>query len=289
MLVIQPTVWKFLINYGIGLRRGRDNCFNRLEYLKNHEQEGGPWNVTTEENDLGSPRIWRGMSQKALLGHRTEHIRDKPYGRHQCGRCLVNPEISKSIQEYTPVKSLFPCDLCDKSFSRSEVLQRHKRRHTRVKPFQCQYREKPFSRADVLQLHSRAHTGEMPFVCRQCGIVLSRSGYLKSHLITHPWKKPKCSYCEKCFAWKPSLTSHERSHPRKQQLCNEVLGNFNGSWRRNTLVMFMTPVCFFRPVYFSRNLMRYQWHLVSPLGKQPKRNWPYNWSTIRIVLIKSQT
>lgn len=97
MLDIQLTVWKFLINYGIGLRRGRDNCFNRLEYLKNHEQEGGPWNVTTEENDLGSPRIWRGMSQKALLGHRTEHIRDKPYGLHQCGRCL---SIRRSPKAY---------------------------------------------------------------------------------------------------------------------------------------------------------------------------------------------
>ena len=33
--------------------------------------------MITEENDLGSPRISRGMSQKALLGHLTEHIRDR--------------------------------------------------------------------------------------------------------------------------------------------------------------------------------------------------------------------
>ena len=68
------------------------------------------------------------VAQKALLGHLTEHIQDRNHmDVITAVDVLVNPEISKSIQEYTPVKRLFPCDLCDKSFSHSEVLQRQEK------------------------------------------------------------------------------------------------------------------------------------------------------------------
>lgn len=68
------------------------------------------------------------VAQKALLGHLTEHIQDRNHmDVITVVDVLVNPEISKSIQEYTPVKRLFPCDLCDKSFSHSVVLQRQEK------------------------------------------------------------------------------------------------------------------------------------------------------------------
>ena len=47
------------------------------------------------------------VAQKALLGHLTEHIQDRNHmDVITVVDVLVNPEISKSIQEYTPMKRL---------------------------------------------------------------------------------------------------------------------------------------------------------------------------------------
>ncbi|KFY13867.1 hypothetical protein V492_02990 [Pseudogymnoascus sp. VKM F-4246] len=49
------------------------------------------------------------------------------------------------------------CDICDKVFTRSEHLRRHKRAHSSEKPFACVECKKRFARQDILRRHQASH------------------------------------------------------------------------------------------------------------------------------------
>jgi uncharacterized Zn-finger protein len=79
------------------------------------------------------------------------------------------------------VKNLFNVTT-EKSFSRSDVLNIHRSRHTGERSFQC---ENSFSQSGVLNIHKRSHTGEKPFQCVQCEKSFPQPGQLNTHRRTH--------------------------------------------------------------------------------------------------------
>ncbi|KAG9510648.1 Early growth response protein 1, partial [Fragariocoptes setiger] len=52
----------------------------------------------------------------------------------------------------------YMCDMCTKSFTRSDMLTRHRRLHSGDRPFQCNECKQEFSRSDHLSTHLRTHT-----------------------------------------------------------------------------------------------------------------------------------
>ncbi|XP_064152368.1 zinc finger protein 436-like isoform X1 [Anguilla rostrata] len=122
------------------------------------------------------------------------------------------------------------CSYCGKRFGRADLLKAHKRTHTGERPFSCNVCGKSYGQPGQLRIHKRIHTGERPYCCPHCGKRFSEHNQLKVHLRTHTGEKPyHCNVCEKTFGNAGNLRIHQRIHTgEKPYSCSQCDKRFNG-------------------------------------------------------------
>lgn len=98
--------------------------------------------------------------------------------------CPETTETTASSSSHRLTKQ-HKCDVCSRAFSRSDMLSRHMRLHTGVRPYACAVCGLVFSRSDHLNTHMRTHTGEKPYKCPHCPYAAPRRDQISRHIRIH--------------------------------------------------------------------------------------------------------
>lgn len=119
-------------------------------------------------------------------------------------------------------RTLYTCELCDKSFQRRQGLRVHHQIHTDERPYPCTYCEKAFRCRSHLNRHIYTHTGEKKYKCQVCQKAFTQSGSLRIHMRIHTGELPyQCPHCFVRFRVRKTLLNHrKRCFPVKRERYN---------------------------------------------------------------------
>nr|XP_023014875.1 zinc finger protein 236-like [Leptinotarsa decemlineata] len=152
--------------------------------------------------------------------HIAEHQRSKTFFT----------KTRKTSRSSLPKAKKFPCSVCERSFIKLSLLERHERIHTGEKPFKCEKCDQSFTQKGTLKTHYNKHSGTKPFVCTMCPAKFNQKGNLKVHVRkTHTFpekgdKMYKCSHCTCIFKKIASLNGHvTRVHSKTDDPENVIM------------------------------------------------------------------
>ncbi|CAG9864862.1 unnamed protein product [Phyllotreta striolata] len=123
------------------------------------------------------------------------------------------------------------CKICNKSFVKNSLLERHVRVHSGEKPFKCNICEQRFTQKGSLQIHLMKHTGTKPHACTLCPAKFNQKGNLRVHINkTHTapnegQKMFKCPHCSCIFKRIASLNGHVTKAHVKYNDTEEIIGD----------------------------------------------------------------
>ena len=158
--------------------------------------------------------------ESRLQRHLTAH-REKQFPCDVCNKYFSRQDVLISHQTKvhgstaTDAEGNFQCSQCPATLKTRHHLQRHLRAHVnRVGQFSCSHCGKEFSVKHKYQRHMRLHLGQRKFVCGVCGRAFLQNEFLSRHLLTHSGATPFCcSVCGRAFNQLVNLRQHqERVH-----------------------------------------------------------------------------
>ncbi|CAG5118775.1 unnamed protein product, partial [Candidula unifasciata] len=134
---------------------------------------------------------------------------------------LESKQIKSQVEKTPQMKRQFyPCQYCEKSFSRQEQRWVHESTHTNMLPFLCSHSDcyKSFSSKFKYERHLAVHIQPNNFSCKFCPSTFNRIDHLKNHLLVHDGNRGEfsCTICGKTYLYKTSLTFHMAKHEAEE-------------------------------------------------------------------------
>ncbi|XP_072043879.1 uncharacterized protein [Amphiura filiformis] len=139
---------------------------------------------------------------------------------YQCPTCQLRFLRARAVKRHleTKHKPVHTCEICNKSSTQANFLERHAKTHERkaTKPlFQCPelYCMVQCKAKKDLMEHQMIHTGVRPYVCEICGKGFIRPSQLKAHKRIHT---EDYIYCNLCDTFRTTTNSILQSHIKKK-------------------------------------------------------------------------
>jgi len=144
-------------------------------------------------------------------------------GKHSCEVCTKTFTRSNHLKSHMLIHTAerpFSCKVCNKKFRRSFSLKSHMLIHTGESPFSCKVCNKKFTVSSSLKSHMLIHTGESPFSCKVCNTKFRQSCHLKCHMFIHTGERPfSCKVCNQNFTRSAHLKRHMLIHAGERSFC----------------------------------------------------------------------
>ncbi|XP_026764219.2 transcriptional repressor CTCFL-like [Galleria mellonella] len=150
--------------------RGRNAVY---KHMRRHKDEGYQCDICK--------KILK--TKCTLRSHLVRHTGVKSYTCEKCASTFFTIAELGNHKRFTHNKDrfLYKCDICEYKSTRSEVLRRHKSKHTLVN-VSCTLCGKFFADAQKLSLHQKRHYAERKYSCPHCNTKFLRKDYLQRHL-----------------------------------------------------------------------------------------------------------
>jgi len=148
-----------------------------------------------------------------LSVHQKIHSKNKQFMCELCNKSFVRSDFLDTHMEVVHKKNKPKCDICGKVFSRQDVLKRHQKMHSNI-TYDCKFCMKSFSRKDRLLVHKRTHSINNELKCSKCPAAFKRRDVLLKHEKLH-LQKEQCLLCYKFVSTREKLEVHLNWHKKE--------------------------------------------------------------------------
>ena len=188
-----------------------DKSFTCQEYLDTHVKKAHSGIPETEVKMVDCPDCGTTMPKKQLRRHMQTHENGEGLICDMCEKSFTSTELLTVHQRVHENEERVNCDDCGKVLGKNSIRRHIMVAHSEGDGYPCEVCGKSYKSIEYLNSHRRTHDEER-VDCEQCGKTVAQSS-MKRHLMTHNTSnKFPCDVCGKVFKCVEYLNSHAKNH-----------------------------------------------------------------------------